>query len=225
MSVETPYPLALFALRCLRGVRGRHSSRDSAASEPQPQFLAGPGLDRALRDFGAQRESPGLVPERRGSAWRARQSGNCAHLASPIPTRGCSRKAPPGGEARRMGMASRRPLCVGILRPAVGAPSAAAPGAGHEFPGLDSRPPAWGRSAEASGRREAERGARGAWTRPALERPQVNEARAGGRAPLRAGLSPAARAPGAAFSAGCHSGVGGMAHSKAPRGGPASALQ
>lgn len=70
-------------------------------------------------------------------------------------------------------------------------------------------------------------GARGAGgvDRPALERPQVNEARAGGRAPLRAGLSPAARAPGAAFSAGCHSGVGDMAHSKAPRGGPASALQ
>lgn len=104
-------------------------------------------------------------------------------------------------------------------------PSAAVPGGEDAFPGLASRPPAWGRSAEASGRREAGRGPRGAWTRPALERPQVNEARAGGRAPLRAGLSPAARAPGAAFSAGCHSGVGGMAHSKAPRGGPASALQ
>lgn len=122
-------------------------------------------------------------------------------------------------------MASRRPLGVGICRRAAGAPSAVAAGGGEEFPGLGSLQPPPRRSAEASGRREAEQGMWGAWTRPALERPQVNEACAGGGAPFRAGLSPAVRAPGAAFSAGCHLGVGGMAHSKAPRGGPASALQ
>lgn len=75
-----------------------------------------------------------------------------------------SAESPAGRRGATVGMASRRPLRVGILRPAVGAPSAAAPGGGDEFPGLASRPPAWGRSAEASGRREAERGARGAWT-------------------------------------------------------------
>lgn len=122
-------------------------------------------------------------------------------------------------------MASQRPLRLGILCWPSRAPSAVAPGGGEEFPGLGSLQPSRGRSAEASGRREAEQGTRGAWTRPALERPQVIEACAGGGVPFGAGLSPAARAPGAAFSAGCHSGVGGMAHSKAPRGGPARALQ
>lgn len=122
-------------------------------------------------------------------------------------------------------MASRRPLGVGIRRRAAGAPRAVALRTDEEFPALESLQPAQGTSAEESGRREAEQEMRGAWTRPALERPQVNEACAGGRAPFRAGLSPAVRAPGAAFSAGCHSGVGGMAHSKAPRGGPASAFQ
>lgn len=57
-------------------------------------------------------------------------------------------------------MASRRPLDVGICPRAAGAPSAVAPGR-EEFPGLGSLQPAPGRSAEASGRREAEQGIRG----------------------------------------------------------------
>lgn len=122
-------------------------------------------------------------------------------------------------------MASQRPVSVGFSRQAARTPWAIALGGGEEFPGLGSGSPSRGTGTEASGRREAERGTRGAWTQPALERPQVNEACAGCRAPFGAGLSPVVRAPGAAFSAGCHSGVGKMAHSKAPRGGPASALQ
>lgn len=97
---------------------------------------------------------------------------------------------------------------------------------GEEFPALGSRRiPGLVARKPAGGWQEAEPGTQGAWTRPALEGPQVNEACAGSRAPLGAGLSPVVRAPGAAFSAGCHSGVERMAHSKAPRGGSASTLQ
>lgn len=122
-------------------------------------------------------------------------------------------------------MASRRPPGVGMCCRAAGVLSAVAGGGEEEFPGLECPQPSREGVRKRVGGERRSKGTRGAVTRPALERPQVNEACAGGRAPLGAGLSPVVRAPGAAFSAGCHSGVGRMAHSKAPRGGPVSALQ
>lgn len=83
---------------------------------------------------------------------------------------------------------------------------------GFPEPGFQAARAAVGGGAEPAVGVSGAEPAAGACPRRTLGRPQVNEAYAGCRAPLGAGFSPAARAPGAAFSAGCHSGVGRVAH-------------
>lgn len=191
-----------------------------SAREPHPQPPNSPGPGRGLYGILEPSANPqGWFP--RAEDWHTRQ---CLVVVPTlvVPTFSEAVSRAPHREERREGWGwPLSTLCASAFF------------AGRLWPQAEERSfrgsgpcsdPGQGARKPVGGERRSE-GCGGAWTRPALERPQVNEAYAGGRAPFRAGLSPAARAPGAAFSAGCHSGVGGMVHSKAPRGGPASALQ